>query len=99
MRDPRDIHCPACGARKDLTGRRDGEAIHVTCGRCGNAWTRYPDSCAQCGERSLVPVRVPLMQKARGTQQSIIGYGIAHRCTACGAESASAGKANDMRAT
>lgn len=29
-------------------------------------------------------VRMPLLQKARGTQQSIIGYRSAQKCPACG---------------
>lgn len=28
--------------------------------------------------------REPLLQKARGTQQSIIGYHIVHECSRCG---------------
>jgi ribosomal protein L37E len=97
--DPRDIHCRVCGARKGLKGERDGDVIHITCGSCGNEWDRHPDTCAACGERALVSIRVPLLQKARGTQQSIIGYGIAQRCTSCGAETSNAAAADDLNAS
>jgi formate dehydrogenase maturation protein FdhE len=80
-----DVVCPSCGEsdRSAMTPRRDGERLFVTCNVCGHQWEHHRDRCPACGERSLVPVRVPLLQKARGTQQSIIGYRMARRCTAC----------------
>ena len=80
------IVCPNCGEseREQLKAeRRDGE-IFISCLTCGHDWQRHPDDCPQCGKRTLVPVRKPLFEKARGTQQSIIGYRIAKDCTACG---------------
>jgi predicted RNA-binding Zn-ribbon protein involved in translation (DUF1610 family) len=80
------LRCPECGEerREGLSPRRERERIFVTCKSCGHEWERHADMCPECGERKLVPVRMPLLQKARGTQQSIIGYRTARRCTGCG---------------
>jgi len=80
------IECPQCGEsdRARLSARREPRGIFITCGSCETTWERHPDSCPACRERTVVPQRMPLLQKARGTQQSIIGYYMAKRCTACG---------------
>lgn len=79
------VECPSCGEtdRARMKPRREGDALFVTCTVCGEEWEHHSDRCPQCGERTLVPMRVPLLQKARGTQQSIIGYRMARRCSAC----------------
>lgn len=79
------ILCPQCGEsdRSRLKADRRPEGIFISCGSCGHDWERHPDDCPECGKRT-VDVRRPLIQKARGTQQSIIGYRIAKDCTACG---------------
>jgi DNA-directed RNA polymerase subunit RPC12/RpoP len=98
--DPKDIHCRACGARTPhLKGDRRPGLIHMTCKSCGNQWDRYPDSCCACGVRALVAIRVPLLQKARGTQQSIIGYATAYECTRCGAKTSNADAARNLNAS
>jgi uncharacterized Zn finger protein len=81
-----EISCPSCGQsdRAEMTPRREGDVLHVHCDACGHDWQHHIDRCPECGDRTLVPVRMPVLQKARGTQQSIIGYWIARRCTACG---------------
>jgi uncharacterized Zn finger protein len=79
-----EIQCPECGEGEHLKPNREGERIFITCEACGNRWERHTDRCPQCGNRSLVPRRLPLLQKARGTQQSIIGYRTGKDCTACG---------------
>ena len=78
------IACPACGEEELLRGIRRGETVVVRCQGCGNEWSRDPDVCPRCGRRSIVDRREPLMQKARGTQQSIIGYRIVKDCYSCG---------------
>jgi uncharacterized Zn finger protein len=80
------IVCPSCGeaAREQLKADRQGQQIFITCLTCGHVWQRHPDDCPQCGMRSLTSVRKPLIEKARGTQQSIIGYRIAKECSSCG---------------
>jgi hypothetical protein len=77
------ISCPRCGEEERLQGERRGETIVVRCEACGNAWSRDPDVCPRCGRRTLADRREPLMQKARGTQQSIIGFRIVKECYAC----------------
>lgn len=80
------IVCPECGesSREQLKAERQGEEISIACLSCGHTWQRNPDDCPQCGKSTLLPVRKPLFEKARGTQQSIIGYRIAKECSACG---------------
>jgi Zn ribbon nucleic-acid-binding protein len=65
--------CPPCGATRELRGEREGAVVHLSCGSCGHEWTHDPYPCPTCGGR-VGDVRKPLLRKARGTQQSIIGY-------------------------
>lgn len=81
---PIEISCPQCGERERLKPRRTEGRIFISCQACGHRWERHSDQCPECGRRPLVPKRLPLLQKARGTQQSIIGYRIGKECTACG---------------
>ena len=83
-----EIACPECGERERLRGEREGEAITVRCEACDHVWRRDRDLCPGCGRRSVADRREPLIQKARGTQQSIIGYRIVHECWSCGWTSA-----------
>lgn len=79
-----EIRCASCGEVDRLRGTRDGDTIRISCQSCGHEWVRDPDLCPQCGRRSMTDRRVPLFQKARGTQQSIIAYRIARECGSCG---------------
>lgn len=79
-----EIACPACGETERLHGSRRGDSIEIACDACGHVWERNPDVCPRCGKRTISDQRVPLVQKARGTQQSIIGYRIVKECYACG---------------
>ena len=76
--------CPACGETERLAGRRDGHDVLIRCEACGQEWRRDLDVCPSCGSRTIADRREPLMQKARGTQQSIIGYRIVKECWTCG---------------
>lgn len=78
------VQCPRCGENKALEGRRENDGIFVACQSCGHEWLRDPDRCPICGGE-LHAFRVPLLQKARGTQQSILGYNIQKRCLTCDA--------------
>lgn len=82
------ISCPGCGEEERLRGERRGEMIVVSCDACGREWSRDPDVCPRCGRRALADQREPLIQKARGTQQSIIGFRIVKECYVCGHRSA-----------
>jgi Zn ribbon nucleic-acid-binding protein len=76
------VACPECGATRNLKGRREDGVIVVSCQSCGHEWMRDPERCPTCGG-DRHPFRVPLLQKARGTQQSILAYRIEKRCLAC----------------
>ena len=78
--------CPSCGESEQLRGTRQEDSILVRCEACGHTWKRDPEACPQCGSRTVVDRREPLMQKARGTQQSIVGYRIVKECGSCGNE-------------
>jgi len=77
------ITCPSCGGRK-LKGERDEqtEVIEVRCLECDHEWLHDPWRCARCGEE-MHAVRRPLLEKARGTQQSILGYNTVRLCPRC----------------
>lgn len=79
-----EIACPSCGETERLRGTRHGETIVVVCEACGHEWERNPDVCPNCGKRTISDQRVPLIQKARGTQQSIVGYRVVKECSSCG---------------
>ena len=76
--------CPECGETERLQGRREGRDILIQCEACGHEWRRNLDRCPSCGKSTLADRRVPLMQKARGTQQSIVGYNVVTECWSCG---------------
>jgi len=76
------FRCPSCGETKQLRGQRDDDLVHVTCQACQHRWTHDPWKCPRCGER-MYTVRKPLLQKARGTQVSIIGFATAKACPRC----------------
>lgn len=85
------FQCPRCGEQKNLKGRRETRShrerekdvpVHIECQSCGHQWTHDPWLCPGCGAQ-MDPVREPLLQKARGTQQSIIGYRTVKRCPRC----------------
>ena len=78
------IACPACGETERLQGRRKDRDILIQCGACSHEWRRDLDLCPSCGKPTIADKRVPLMQKARGTQQSIIGYNVVAECWSCG---------------
>lgn len=83
------IHCFACGERKRLKGERTESGVRLRCEACGHEWERRPEVCDACGADRVTVVRLPLIQKARGAQQSIIGYRTVRECLVCGAQSGS----------
>jgi len=78
------VVCPRCGEREKHRAERVEGKPRITCLSCGHEWTRDPYDCPECGRRALRPRRKPLYQRARGTQQSIIGFRIAKECGNCG---------------
>jgi hypothetical protein len=83
-----ELTCPRCGEADDLRGETRDGTIWIRCQRCAHEWARDRDLCPACGRRSLADRREPLIQKARGTQQSVIGYRIVQECWSCGHTSA-----------
>ena len=82
-----DIRCPNCGEQELLAGRRDGDLILLVCERCNHAWERDPSpACPTCGNRELRAVPLAILEKARGTQLSVIGTRTIHLCPNCNAE-------------
>lgn len=80
------VACPECGEadRSNLKPERRDKWLQISCLTCGHEWDHNTELCPACGEAELAAVRMPLLQKARGTQQSIIGYRTARKCPACG---------------
>lgn len=85
-----DFKCPQCGEAKRLKGRRENSdprkedevVVHIPCLECDHEWVHDPWACPTWGER-MHPERRPLLHKARGTQQSIIGFRIEKVCHSC----------------
>jgi predicted RNA-binding Zn-ribbon protein involved in translation (DUF1610 family) len=76
------FECPNCGEAKRLQGARRDEVVEIRCLACDHEWVHDPWGCPTCAGR-MHPERRPLLQKARGTQQSIIGYRIEKVCPRC----------------
>lgn len=81
------IACPGCGERDDLAGKRHDEAISLVCGSCGVAWDRpVAPRCESCEGDDLQAIPFAIIEKGRGTQLSVVGIRIEHRCWSCDAE-------------
>lgn len=81
---PEQIACPDCGESDDLSGKRDGALIHITCGRCQTEWYRDPERrCPRCGAGDLYPAPVAVVEKSRGTQLSIVSTRSEYLCWVC----------------
>lgn len=82
-----DVSCPNCAEAEELAGVRSGNAIQLTCGRCGHRWTReLTPRCPTCGEQDLQTVPLAIVEKGRGTQLSVVGTRPIHLCERCDAE-------------
>ena len=82
-----DIRCPQCGESEALAGRRDGALIILVCESCRHEWERDPSPvCPTCSRRDLRAVPLAILEKARGTQLSVIGTRTIHLCPTCDAE-------------
>lgn len=83
----RQITCPACGEEEDLTGQRNDTEILLTCGACGQQWTRQlTPRCPICGGEDLEAVPVAIVEKSRGTQLSVVGIRAVDMCWKCDRE-------------
>jgi hypothetical protein len=80
-----ELSCPTCRTDEHLEGIRDGDVIQITCRACGLTWERDPSpTCRECGTRDdIQTVSRPVIQKARGSQLSIVGMQVVHLCYPC----------------
>ena len=80
------IRCPQCGEEEMLSGRpNDDSSITVTCGVCGEVWSRDPRlRCRLCGSDNLEYTPRPLWERGRGQQRTPAGRFDAYACLACG---------------
>lgn len=90
-----DISCPMCSERDDLEGRREDDAIHITCIACGQEWNRpVSPRCPTCGGSDLQTVPLAIVEKSRGTQLSVVGIRMIQLCWACDRETIQRWQAN-----
>lgn len=81
------VECPVCGETEDLTGRRRGSSIAITCHACGQSWRRSLEPvCPACSGTDLQEVPVAIVEKSRGTQLSVVGIRIHDMCSTCDAQ-------------
>jgi hypothetical protein len=79
-----DIVCPLCDEDDDLSGERSDDEITITCGRCGQSWTRsLTPSCSGCGGTDMVTVPTAILERSRGTQLSVVGIQMVKKCVVC----------------
>lgn len=83
-----DIVCPACGEDTELRGERAGELIRIACEACGQRWDRDPATavCGRCGSEDTEAAVKAIVEKARGTQLSIVSTEVVHLCRTCDAD-------------
>lgn len=78
------IHCPECGEANDVSGKRAGDVITISCGSCGATWDRdLSPRCQHCGGDDVQPVPLAIVEKGRGTQLSVVGTRIVYLCSTC----------------
>ncbi len=82
------VACPSCGEDEDLTGQRAGEAITLTCGRCGVRWERDTDpTCGLCGSTDVQGIPTSTLEEhGRANVRSPSGIRLAYYCWTCRAK-------------
>ena len=81
-----DLTCPNCSEEDDLLGERDGDAITVTCQKCGCVWDRnLIPRCPSCGRHDMREALQAILDKSRGTQLSIQSMRVIYLCPDCDA--------------
>lgn len=79
-----DIACPLCGEDEDLAGERSEGEITITCGACGQSWSRsLTPKCPTCAGEDLVTVPKAILERSRGTQLSVVGIQMVQLCPVC----------------
>lgn len=80
-----DISCPQCGESEDLQGTpTDSGMIQIRCGACDTTWLRDPKvRCPKCDSADMYAAPVAVIEKARGTQLSIVSTTSQYFCWTC----------------
>lgn len=79
-----ELICPRCETDEHLTGERGEHVIHITCTACALSWDRDPSPrCEHCGDTDVHTISEPVIEKARGTQLSIVGVTTIYLCHPC----------------
>jgi Zn ribbon nucleic-acid-binding protein len=82
-----DVRCPSCGEQEELHGRRSEGQILLRCLRCGYDGPRAAvRRCQTCGGADVVERPKALVERARGTQLSVVGYTTIGLCRVCDAD-------------
>lgn len=82
-----DLECPECGEADALAGRPHGDLIEITCETCDRTWTRDPSPrCPRCDGDDLFAACKAIVEKARGSQLSIVATEVIHLCMDCDAD-------------
>jgi len=82
-----DVRCPSCGEQEELHGRRSDGQILLRCLRCGYDGPRVAvRRCQTCGGADVVERPKALVERARGTQLSVVGYTTIGLCRVCDAD-------------
>lgn len=82
----RDVRCPSCGEKEELSGRRTEGEILLTCHACGYDGPRAAKRrCETCGGDDVVERPKALVERSRGTQLSVVGYSTIVLCRVCDA--------------
>ncbi|WP_157042028.1 hypothetical protein [Nitriliruptor alkaliphilus] len=81
------VVCPTCGEDDDLTGTQRGDAIVLTCGRCGATWDRdLRLSCRLCGSEDIEGIRTSTLEEAgRAGVRTPSGIRLVYYCWSCAA--------------
>jgi ribosomal protein L37AE/L43A len=85
--DDDELICPSCRTDDHLSGRRDGDLIHITCGVCGLSWDRdLRPHCRSCGSTDVRTAAQAVWEKSRGSQLSIVSVQTVYLCPDCDAD-------------
>lgn len=81
------LRCAGCGEADNLAGKRSDDLITVTCGECGESWTRdLSPRCPKCDGDDMQSAPLAIVEKGRGTQLSVVGTRIVLLCSLCDAD-------------
>jgi Zn ribbon nucleic-acid-binding protein len=79
------VVCPRCGEDDDLSGQREGDAIMLRCGACGERWDRETRLlCRLCGSEDIEGVPTSTLEEAgRAGVRTPSGIRLVYYCWDC----------------